>query len=103
MFLVDEGIVTRRYVMGIMDEMNEDAGCNKPCGMEPMGCATCAERGGNSAPMEREADLEAGGDDQPDFDCLGDCEDCAHKDECEDADPENNTREDFGLSGAHWE
>jgi len=21
--------------------MNEDAGCNNPCGAEPMGCATC--------------------------------------------------------------
>ena len=25
-------------------ESNEDAGCNNPCGLEPMGCSSCGDR-----------------------------------------------------------
>jgi len=45
----------------------EDAGCNKPCGAEPMGCANCPECGGPIEPPQ--ATLRDPGDDD-DYDLF---------------------------------
>lgn len=50
--------------------MYEDAACSRPCGAEPMGCATCAEIGMGSSYVD-EADAY--------WDWMEDCDDsCEH-------------------------
>lgn len=66
--------------------MYEDAACNNPCGMEPMGCVTCAEIGrGTSYVDEYDAYLdwrESAWDDRCEHGYFfDDCEECNEEEE----------------------